>query len=506
MNNKVNSYRRILKSSSIIGGASVINILIGLVRTKILAVLLGPVGVGLVGLYTGLMQTAATLSTMGLGTVGTRQIAEAISNEDARALAIARRAMLWGTLLLAGAGALVVWSSREFLAQYVLGSIEQSNIVGWLSLGVALSVVGASQGSLIQGMRRIGDMAKLSVYGSVLNTIFGLALLWYLEAAGLVVYVLVGPLMNFVLGHWYVSRLPKCDAGDITLHEMTQQWKILLLLGIPFMGAGLVSALVQLWIRIEVGNTLGAESLGYFQAAWMISMQYIGFVLGAMGADYFPRLTSVIQDHNAASRLVNEQTEIALLLSAPVFIAMIGLAPWIIQLLYSAAFMPAVEILRWQILGDVLKVASWPLGFVILAAGAGKTYFCTESFAVLLMGTLVSFFSTSMGLKITGIAFLACYLALLPLVYFLAKQRINFQWTSSVAKLLASVAGVCVFITLLCTQYWWGSIVSILLSLAFAFYTFVRLSHMSSFGGAIGKVAALGQRVANRLGIKIYER
>ena len=49
------SYRRILKSSSIIGGASFLNIAIGLVRTKVLAVLLGPSGVGLVSLYRGLM-------------------------------------------------------------------------------------------------------------------------------------------------------------------------------------------------------------------------------------------------------------------------------------------------------------------------------------------------------------------------------------------------------------------------------------------------------------------
>ena len=55
MTDKPSSYRRMLKTSSIIGGASVVNVLIGLVRTKVLAVLLGPTGVGLVSLYFGLM-------------------------------------------------------------------------------------------------------------------------------------------------------------------------------------------------------------------------------------------------------------------------------------------------------------------------------------------------------------------------------------------------------------------------------------------------------------------
>ena len=69
----------------------------------------------------GLMATATALATMGIGTVGTRQIAEALSQEDERALAVVRRALFWGTLLLAGAGALVVWSLREVLAVNVLG-------------------------------------------------------------------------------------------------------------------------------------------------------------------------------------------------------------------------------------------------------------------------------------------------------------------------------------------------------------------------------------------------
>lgn len=502
MTEQVASYRRILKSSSIIGGASVINILIGLVRTKIVAVLLGPTGIGLVSLYTGLMSTATAVATMGIGTVGTRQIAEALGKEDERALAVVRRAMFWGALLLASAGALVVWALREVLAVKVLGGAEHATIVGWLALGVALSVASASQGALIQGMRRIGDMARLSVFGSLLNTVLGVGLLWQRGQAGLLAYVLIGPLVSFLLGHWYVSRLPKLAADPIAMREMAQQWQTLLRLGVPFMGAGLVGALVQLWIRVEVGNTLGAESLGHFQAAWSISMQYIGFVLGAMGADYYPRLTSVIHDHKAATRLVNEQTEIALLLSAPVFIAMIGLAPWVIHLLYTAAFLPAVNVLRWQILGDVLKVASWPLGFVILAAGAGKTFFVTETIAFLVLGGLIAGFSSSVGLRITGIAFLVCYVVYLPLVYWLARRRIDFAWTGSVVKLLGIIFAVCAAVAVISTLYWWGAVVAVVLSLLFGSYTLGRLAHMSHVGGVVGRMAEMTQRWSKLIGLK----
>ncbi len=379
MTDNTASYRRILKSSSIIGGSSVINILIGLVRTKVLAMLLGPAGMGLVGLYTALMGTASTIATMGVGTVGARQIAEAIGKEDAHALAVARRALFLGTLILASSGALVVWTLREVLAVRVLGGLEHTPVVGWLALGVALSVAGAAQGALMQGMRNIGNMAKLSVYSAILNTLCGIGLLWHWGSNALWAFVLVGPMLSFLLGHFYVARLPKLPTSNISLKEITAQWHTLLRLGFAFMAAGLVGTLVQLWIRLSVNNSLGLDAVGHYQAASSISMQYIGFVLGAMGADYYPRLTAVIHDKAAATRLVNEQTEIALLLSAPVFIAMMGLAPWLIHLLYATGFTPAIEVLRWQILGDVLKVASWPLGFILLAAGDGNAFFCTET-------------------------------------------------------------------------------------------------------------------------------
>ncbi|MCK9300100.1 MAG: O-antigen translocase, partial [Bacteroidales bacterium] len=45
------SYRQIVKSTGIFGGSQLFNMLIGVFRTKVAAALLGPLGVGLIGLY-----------------------------------------------------------------------------------------------------------------------------------------------------------------------------------------------------------------------------------------------------------------------------------------------------------------------------------------------------------------------------------------------------------------------------------------------------------------------
>jgi O-antigen/teichoic acid export membrane protein len=498
------SYRRTLKGTSIIGGSSSVNIVVGVLRTKVLAVLLGPSGVGLAGLYNGFMGVASTLATMGLGSVGTRQIAEAASRNDSRAIAVARRALFWGTMVLACMGGLVVWSLRSFLAVHALGNASYTSAVGWLSLGVTLSVAGASQVALIQGMRRVGDVARLNVFGSVASTILGIALIWRWGKAGLVAYIMVVPFVSFILGHIYVSRLPRVNAEEISLDELSSEWSMLLRLGIAMVGAGIVQSLAQLWIRVYVAKILGTQALGQFQAAWTISLQYLTFVLAAMGTDYFPRLTGAIHDHKAARTLVNEQTEIAFLLSSPVLVLMMACAPWTIHLLYAASFAPAIGILRWQVLGDVLKVPSWPLGYIFAAQGDALACFWTEASGWTVMIGVLALLLPTFGLPITGIAYLAMYIFYLPLVYFLARRRIGFRWSRSVLHLFIVTLAISTLVGAISCTTRFGWCFGVIWSGILAVLALGRITEKSGVGGHLGRLGTLARRIVSRIAEPIF--
>lgn len=426
------SHKQILRSSSIIGGASVINILISLLRVKVLAVLLGPAGVGLMGILLNLMTTASTISSLGMGNVGTRQIAEAAGRNDQAGIDAARRALFWGTLILASVGGIVFWTMRHVLAEWVLDDTTQADTIGWLAIGVALTVAANAQSALLTGMRRIGDIARSQIVSAVAFTVLGIAAIAWLGEKGLLLYILVVPLTGFVVSHVFVARLPAIQTPRTPLHTLISQWQTLLRLGAAFMLAGLAGTLGQLAVRTIVQRELGADALGHFHAAFAISMTYLGFVLGAMGTDYYPRLTAAMHNHDTANRLVNEQTEVALLLAGPVLLAMLALAPWIINLLYSAEFAPAISILRWQILGDVFKIASFPLGFIILASGEGKTFLFTESLAMSTFAGITLLAIPFVGIQATGISFFTMYFLLLPVLYFLAYRRTGFRWSAKV--------------------------------------------------------------------------
>lgn len=495
------SYRQILRSSSIIGGASVLNILFGLIRMKFAAVLLGPAGVGVIGLLQSLMATASTVSSLGLHTAGTRQIAEACGRQAPKEVAVARRSLFLGALVLASLGAAVFWALREPLANYVLDDPASVGSVGWLALGVGLTVASGSQGALLNGLRRIGDLAKISVLSALLSSVLGVAALAVWRNEGVVLFVLAAPLASFLLGHVFVARLPRPERYSPSLKELTGQWRTTALLGLAFMTAGLSVTVGHLAVRTLIQRELGAEALGHFQAAWMISMTYIGFVLQAMGTDFYPRLTATISDASATNRLVNEQTEVALLLAAPVLLAMLGLTPWVIELLYSSEFVDAVRVLQWQVLGDVLKVASWPLGFILLASGDGRTFVLTETVAILVFVGLTFVGLPMLGVEAVGLSFLGMYLVYLPLVHWLARKRTGFVWSRGIHFHMLALAG-CALIVCISARFssLSGAALGVILAGVFAIHGINRLTQFVAVDGPLGRIVATGRRALMKIG------
>lgn len=434
------AYRRIFKATSVIGGAQVISILIGIARTKVFALLVGPAGVGLFGLLNTLMTTAGTVMQMGMGAVGTRQIAEAHASGEAERIALARRALLLATLALSLIGGGGIWLLREPLALYVLRNAALADAVGWIGLGVGLSVAAMWQSALIQGMSRMWDLAWLRIGGALLVALVGLPLVWAFGEAAIPFFVILAPLASFVIGQVFVARIGQAPAAPAPLSALAGQWRMFLVLGLPIVVSSLVGMAVTVWIQGHIKAELGLAALGFYVAANTIASQYSSLVLTAMLGDYFPRLSGVIQDRDAARQLVNQQTEVVILLAGPVILAIFAFAPLVIRLLYSGEFVPATNVLRWQAIGTLFIVIGWPMSFILLAAGAGRAYFVTAIVPVLVMAGATWVLMERYGLDGAGMGYFAAYLVYLPLQFALAAPKIGFSWNGAVWRALGILA------------------------------------------------------------------
>ena len=442
------SHRQILRSSSIVGGASLVNLTLGLVRMKAAALILGPAGVGIIGLMQNLVTTGAAVAGMGVGGAANFQLAAGRAERGDEGEGIVRRALYWATLFLALAGAAVTWAAREPIARLAPGDQSYAGAVGWLAIGVALTVALNSQNALLAGLRRIGDLGRVALISGLLATLVALISLLWLGGGAILIFVLCFPLANVVVAVFYTSRLPRPASGNTPLSALGAQWRELVSLGFAMMISGLIVAVGQLIVRSLIKQRLGLVELGLFQAAWTLSMTYVVLVLQAMGADYYPRLSAAIKDREIANRLVNEQTEVVLLLAGPVLLVILGGAPWILHLIYSSEFRGAAALLRWQVLGDLLMVTSWPTAFILIAAGDGRTYAGIQLLAILVFVGLTWLLLPALGVEASGVAFLGMYAVYFPAVYWAARRRSGFRLQPGNIRLLAYLAAASVVIFL----------------------------------------------------------
>ena len=427
------TYGQILKSSAIIGGSSAINLGLSIVRTKVMAVLLGPAGIGLFGVYGSILDLVRAIGGMGINTSGVRQIAEANGSGDAVRLArtvttLRRVAFVCGAL---GALLLVIFSRP--ISQFSFGNIEQAGSLVLLALAVFFADVSGGQAAVVQGMRRLGDLARINVRGALYGTILSIGIVLYFFQQGEpergIVPSLVCVAAIGILTSWWYARKIKVAPVTMTTAEISAEVSGLLKLGFVFMTTALMTMVVAYVVRTIVLRQLDESAAGYYSAAWQLGGIYVGFILSAMGADFYPRLTAVANDNAECNRLVNEQTEVGLLMAGPGVLATLTFAPLVIDLFYSTKFGPAVEVLRWICLGMLLRVASWPMGFILGAKGARKAIFFSELSMGLLQIGLALVCIRQFGLNGTGIAFFASYISYCLLIYLIVRSVSGFRWS-----------------------------------------------------------------------------
>ncbi|MEX0828211.1 MAG: hypothetical protein WD005_04580 [Haliea sp.] len=232
----------------------------------------------------------------------------------------------------------------------------------------------------------------------------------------------------------------------------------------------------QLAVRIWVTRDFGLEATGYFQASWAISVTYIGLILGAMAADYYPKLAANIADIKTSNLLVNNQTEMALMMAGPPLIIMLGGAPLVINLLYSAEFAESVSLLRWQLCGDLFKVASWPLGYVLIARGHSRLFFITEVMWVASYLGLIYFGLPIVGVEATGMMFFVSYVLYLTVMLLLVGRLTGFLWSRLVLALFA-VTGASMLTIFAATLYseFYTAIFSGVVGVVFGLYSLHKI-------------------------------
>jgi PST family polysaccharide transporter len=386
--NRNESMKRTLRSTGLIGGATVISLLVGLGRMKVIALLTGPAGVGLFGLLNVLWSTGSALAGLNLGVSGVRQISAHDADTEARSLA--ESAVWYFALVAAVVGGVGLWGFERFYT----GGAGASTTVPWIALAVAVAVINAAQLVFLQVYGRIGDIARIRIYGSMLGAIAGVVAVAATGTLGLYMAVLAMPLASLLVTVPYFRRVPRMPWRRFDT-ALLGEWRALLVLGMGVSVAAWIGNFAQLWVRWIITERGNLQAAGFFQASYTLTNVNLSIVLSAMSVEYFPKLSSAEDNSSSMTDILNEQYKLAITLSAPILIFSVAAAPWIMPLLYSIDFSKAVPLFQWQVAADSLKIVSWVFGYVLIVTRSVSGLILAELvFDAFLVGMPWIFYST----------------------------------------------------------------------------------------------------------------
>ncbi len=430
----VQSYRSIFKATSVFGGVQVWKILINMATQKCIAILIGPTGMGVTGLYQSGLNLIQGITAMGLSQSAVRNVSEANSTGDKQRISVVvttLRRVVWFTGLL---GAIIVCILSPWLSLSAFGNYDYMLPFILLSITLLLNQLSVGQSVVLQGMRKIRYLAKSGLIGSLFGLVVSVPIYYFLRLDGIVPTLILHSVSTLLLT-WYFSHKIHIEKASLTIQQTVREGKDMVKMGIALSFNSMLVMGVAYVTRIFIGRIGGIGEVGLYVAGTAIVHTYVGLVFNAMSTDYYPRLASYNKDNIKCNECINQQSEIGVLILTPILMIFLMAVPIMLIILYSEKFIPITTFMQWAILGTMFKVASWAISFVFIAKGAMKMFLFNEisiKFFNVPTNLLAYYYG---GLDALGIMVAVNHIFYLALVYYRAHKHYNFSFNSQFVKL-----------------------------------------------------------------------
>ena len=476
-NSNTSSYRSIFKATSLFGGLQVYQILIGIIKSKFVAILLGPAGMGIMGLYQSTLDLIKSVSAFGLESSAVRDISEANGSKNELKIATiiaSMRKLVWLTGAL---GLVITLVLAPLLSRLTFGNGDYTWGFVLLSVTLLINQISAGQRVLLQGMRRLRDLAKASAIGATVGLIISVPLYYWIGPQGIVPTIVAASLSSMALS-WFYARKVKTQKVNLTLKQAFSNGQSMIRMGIAMSISSILVTLFAYILRWFIRKQGGVDAVGVFSAGFMIVNTYVGMVFTAMGTDYYPRLAAVNSDNERCKEVINQQGEVAVLILAPLAVSCIIFMPLIIRIIYSESFLSATDYISWAILGMMFKAASYVVAYLILAKADSRVFIYNETFSNIrsLIFNIVGFYLW--GLAGLGIAFLVNNVCYLVQVFFIAKKRYNFSFQPSFINVFIPQFAL-VVVCFVITKLWESNYSFLILAILFIISTIYSLIELN---------------------------
>lgn len=469
------SYGHILKYTSIFGGVQGLNILVGIVRNKVVAMLLGPEGMGLASLFQTTVNFISQSTNLGVSFSAVRNVSELFNTGDEERITHFIKVVRAWSLLTGLVGMLLCILIGPILSSLTFSWGDHTLHFVLLSPLVALLAVTGGETAILKGARQLKSLAVIQVYSVLLALVITFPIYYFFGQSGIVpVMVLMGvaTLLLTIRRSYSLYPLRLTGAKGILGEGMG-----MVRLGIVFTLAGILGSGAEFIIRTYLNNVADLKTVGLYNTGYILTMTYAGLIFSAMETDFFPRLSAVNSQWQNCNEIINKQIEVSLLLISPMLVAAQFAIPYVIPILFTNQFLPVVDMVRILLLAIYLRAIKLPIAYLPLAKGDSLSYFFLEAVYDVMVVLLVIWGYSLWQLLGTGVAITLSavfdYFLLMGYTYF----RYHYRPTLSVLKysLLHLSLGVVAFLLANYTdgwQWWVGGALVFTVSLIATLYTF----------------------------------
>ena len=426
---------RILKYTGVFGGVQCVSILMTFALTKVKSVLLGPVGYGITENLNRSADIVKNSTNLGIATVAVPDISQSAADQDYDKLSDKVMLTRSWALLTALAGMAVCLVLAPFLNVWAFGG-EGSYTAGFmvLSLAVAASAVAGGETAILRGSGMLRQIALSQLFSGLFSLLISLPLYWFFRLEGIIPALVLVSIGNMAINLYFsVRRFP------YTAHPF--KWSHLrngtgmIGFGIYFTIVAFMSALAWSFIARFLMDKGGAELTGTYSAGYMLVTYFTTLLLSVTDTEYYPRLSAVCNDLKEAHRLMNHQSLAMCMLSAPLVILFILLAPVAVYIaLDYDKFHTSILLAQLASVGLFFKSVSQPIGYMLLSRSDSRIYLIQESLCYIMLVICVSVGFNYAGVLGLGASFAVWELSYLLLVLIVSRLRYGFRMTGTVVR------------------------------------------------------------------------
>ena len=421
------SYSQILKTTTLFGGVQFFNIMISIIRTKLIALFIGPAGMGITALLNSTVNIISGITSLGIETSAVKYISGNYKNDDLKSVSPTITIVKKIALLTGVFGSLLTIFLSSWLSQLTFGNKQHTFSFVFISITLLFKQLSTAELVVLQGLRKIRLLAKANFYGNLLGLLFSIPFYYYYRIDAIVPTIIIASLSSLLFS-FYFSRKIKIVKTKVSNNQLTTEGKSIIRLGIMLTFSGLLSLLSTYLIQIYIGKTAGLEEVGFYNAGFTLLNSYVGIIFTVMSTDYFPRLASICDENEKVRTSVIQQSFVSILIITPIIILFLIFIPLIVRVIYTSKFIAIIPMVCFGILGMLFKAVSWSMGYIIIAKGDSKIFIRTAfgfNFLSLFLNILGYYYY---GLEGLGFSFLIYYFLHFLIVKIITKKRYRFYF------------------------------------------------------------------------------